>query len=262
MRDYGGRFFLQFIMRLLGFARNDAPMTFLSLAEVGGVEAISTRMNPGQRPLSSSLYFSQTSTRIVFMAVVSFLHIMLIAEVRGQDFPYLAPSAPEFDGRGNLVREAAKPSQSLSANAPSKTPSQTPMRIEAPYTPYTHNGSTSSPNTATKPVTAPRAPGYGGSQDASPRPPRQASVPPSPDYQQATRSPSPSASSLPQPQSQPMQRQDCSQFPMLIANCRSEAEMQMTARRYLTCLIQNGWNMDQARQHVISTIESTYRLAR
>lgn len=205
---------------------------------------------------------SRTAATIVFMAAISFMHILWVAEARGQDFPYVAPSAPEFDGRGNLVREAAKPAQSLSANAPSRTPSQAPVRIDAPYTPYTLNGNAPSQKASAKPVAAPQAPAYGGSQAASPRPPRQASVPHTPEYQQAMRSPSPAVSNAPQLQPQPMQRQDCSQFPMLIANCRSEAEMQMTARRYLTCLIQNGWNMDQARQHVISTIESTYRLAR
>jgi len=57
-------------------------------------------------------------------------------------------------------------------------------------------------------------------------------------------------------------RPDCSQFPMMIARARSEPEMQMTARQYLTCLLKIGWNMEQARAQVISTIESTYRLAR
>lgn len=181
---------------------------------------------------------------------------MLGADVRGQEFPYVAPPAPEFDGRGNLVREAAKPGQYDSSGRQSPITPQAPIRMEAPPAP---NGSAARLNAPTSPVVAPQAPGYAGRQDTQSKPARQASVPQIPDYQQTMRGPSPATSTQPQPQ--PIQRQDCSQYPMLIANSRSEAEMQMTARHYLTCLMQNGWSMDQARQQVISTIESTYRVA-
>ncbi len=48
----------------------------------------------------------------------------------------------------------------------------------------------------------------------------------------------------------------------MIAQARSQAEMQMTARQFLTCLMQSGWNPDQAKQHVISVIESSSRTSR
>ncbi len=259
MKEHFIYFFSQVVTRLRPVAHNDTLMTFYSARGAGGDEPMSADVNRAERPRQNSRFCSRTAASIVFIAAVSLLHIASVAEVRGQDFPYVAPSAPEFDGRGHLVPGAAKPSQSLSANAPSKMPSQPPVRIDAPDP---LNGSSHTQNASTRPVVAPRAPGYGVSQDPTPRPSRQASVSQTPDYQDAMRNTSPSRVNSPQPQSQPVQRQDCSQFPMLIAGCRSETEMQMTARRYLTCLIQNGWNMDQARQHVISTIESTYRLAR
>jgi len=48
---------------------------------------------------------------------------------------------------------------------------------------------------------------------------------------------------------------------MLIAQARSEEEMRYQARMYLTCLMHSGLSADQARKHVISTIEMS-RLAR
>jgi hypothetical protein len=38
--------------------------------------------------------------------------------------------------------------------------------------------------------------------------------------------------------------------------------MREVSKQYLTCLLMNGWNIEQARNQVIATIESTYRLAR
>jgi hypothetical protein len=45
----------------------------------------------------------------------------------------------------------------------------------------------------------------------------------------------------------------------MIAHARSEAEMRTAARLYLTCLMQNGWNLAQAKKHVISLIETARR---
>jgi len=49
---------------------------------------------------------------------------------------------------------------------------------------------------------------------------------------------------------------------MLIAQARSEEEMRNAARQYLTCLMQNGWDMETARKHVISVIETSYTYMR
>ncbi len=49
---------------------------------------------------------------------------------------------------------------------------------------------------------------------------------------------------------------------MMIAKARNENEMRRMARQYLTCLMQNGWNSEQARQQVINTIETAYRYTR
>lgn len=196
--------------------------------------------------------------RFFFIGIAT-LFISIPAQLDAQEFPYVAPSAPEFDGRGNLLREASRPNPRLSSNPQSTVPSKAPVRLEAPTSINSTGASSSSPP---KPVVAPQIPGYGGPQDSTSRPPRQASFPQYPDSRQTATGSAPLASKPTQSLPKPAQGVDCSQFPMLIANSRSEAEMQVTARRYLTCLIQNGWNMDQARQHVISTIESTYRLAR
>jgi hypothetical protein len=55
---------------------------------------------------------------------------------------------------------------------------------------------------------------------------------------------------------------DCSRFPQLIAQAPNQAEMQLVAREYLTCLLKTGWNMDMARNQVINTIQTAYKLTR
>jgi len=49
---------------------------------------------------------------------------------------------------------------------------------------------------------------------------------------------------------------------MMIANAASEGEMRAAAKEFLTCLLYSGWQVEQAKQHVISTIESTRALRR
>jgi len=197
--------------------------------------------------------------KVLFIAAVALINVIASAQIRAQEFPYVAPLAPEFDGRGNLVRESSRPRQNLSSSVQSRFSSQAPVRLEVPSS---LNTASTSQGTAPRPVVAPQIPGYRGSNHSAPRPPQQASFPQSPDNRRTMTGPAPLASNSTRQQPGPTTRQDCSQFPMLIANSRSESEMQMIARQYLTCLIQTGWNTDQARQHVISTIESTYRLAR
>lgn len=61
---------------------------------------------------------------------------------------------------------------------------------------------------------------------------------------------------------QPPRPPDCSQFPMMIATAQSRDQMRWIARQYLTCLLQRGWRMEQARQEVIRVIEGLRARAR
>jgi len=197
-------------------------------------------------------------------AALYFLAGLLAALVSGQydraacqDFPYSVPQAPEFDGRGNYIRT---PEQGEAPSSPKRVHRQSASteanengesyRIERPYVPeeFVPEAPAPTPRTVarTQPI-PPRAPAI--------PPPMQEYGPPPPQTP-------PPMSSVPQQGPQMQTGPDCSQFPMLIARSQSDAEMQLTARRYLTCLLQNGWNMEQAKQHVIRTIESTYAARR
>jgi hypothetical protein len=163
--------------------------------------------------------------------------------VHSQDFPYIVPQAPEFDGRGNQVdaqpgypegprkRSRHRP-DSYSAN------DQADFRSVRPYNPQ-----------------EPSVPA------AAVRPSMPANVPP-PRYESPPPQSAPVASIPQQPPAAAQQRPDCSRYPMMIAQARSDQEMQMAARMFLTCLMQSGWPMEQAKDHVVKTIESTYRIAR
>jgi len=170
----------------------------------------------------------------------------LCSIVLAQDFPYAVPQAPEFDGTGNPMR--AEPREQPYSNR--KSQSYRPGSVE---------------NAA--PVNYPSDRSY-VRQEAAPRAPEPTAAPPVSGYPAPPpRVPTQAAA---RPQQQPpapqrpqvQERSDCSQFPMLIARSQSDAEMQITSRRYLTCLLENGWNMDQARQQVINTIEAAYRPGR
>ncbi|MGO9569826.1 MAG: hypothetical protein ACLP5H_20020 [Desulfomonilaceae bacterium] len=159
--------------------------------------------------------------------------------VVAQDFPYSVPQAPEFDHRGNYV-ESGSTEESDAGHRPRSRPYPRLNENELRYgevKSYAPHDAPSAPSRRR----APRSQGYA---PQPPGPPTMASNPPS----------------LPPPQMQ--QRPDCSQYPMMIARSQSEPDMQMVARQYLTCLLKSGWTMDRARQQVINTIESTYRLAR
>jgi hypothetical protein len=158
--------------------------------------------------------------------------------VVAQDFPYSVPQAPEFDNRGNYVESGSTDEDDGGHRQRSRAYSRS-NRNELRYgeaRPYVPDSPPPRSRRRTHRVQsyAPPPPG----------PPTMASNQPS----------------APPPQMQ--QRPDCSQYPMMIARAQNEPDMQMIARRYLTCLLQNGWPMDRARSQVISTIESTYRLAR
>jgi hypothetical protein len=156
-----------------------------------------------------------------------------------QDFPYAVPQAPEFDGRGNQID--AQPGYSEGARKRSRhrpdyySPNdQADFRSVRPYNPQE------------SPVPA-----------AAVRP----SIPPQ-GYESPPPQSAPVASIPQQPPAAAQQRPDCSRYPIMIAQARSEQEMQTAARMFLTCLLQTGWNMDQAKAQVIRTIETTYRMAR
>ena len=158
-----------------------------------------------------------------------------------QGFPYSVPQAPEFDRNGNSKepdRQDVQPrarQRSGQSTAPA-TEKRHNYREPRPYVPQ--------PAHAVRPPAPRPAPPSGY---APTPPPTTASSPPV---------------GPPQPQPRQQQQLDCSQYPMLIANARSEQEMQMTARLYLTCLIKSGWPQDQARNHVIATIQRTYKAGR
>ena len=177
---------------------------------------------------------------IVILAGTLFLAGAFVSQsVVAQDFPYSVPQAPEFDNRGNYV-EAGSTEEPDAGYRQRSRPYPQVNENELRYgdvKPYAPQDASPAPSRRR----APRSQGY---VPPSPGPPAMASTPPPP----------------PPPQMQ--ERPDCSQYPMMIARAQSEPDMQMIARQYLTCLLKSGWTMDRARQHVINTIESTYRLAR
>ncbi len=175
----------------------------------------------------------------------------------GQDFPYVVPEAPEFESPESVGKT---PAPAPRASTEQKKPFQSNQGI---FKPKFETG-------AMNPARVPEAPISGNDYyrpPIAPEPPRTGPVrgptaesrpvPPAASPQRPVASvPQQGSGAGMQPQS------DCSQFPMLIARSRSDTEMQMTARQYLTCLIQGGWTMEQARDHVIRTIETTYRPGR
>ncbi len=164
--------------------------------------------------------------------------------VGAQEFPYAAPIAPEFDGNGRASSSSSAPDQTQTVQPGNRLQ---PRQSSAPREHSDYK--------AVRPY-APQAPQL---EEQEPQPKQRSRR--ARDHQgppQPGGAPDPG---MRQPPQQP-QRSDCTQFPMLIARAQSETEMQMTARHYLTCLLQNGWQMDQAKQQVIATIESTYRLPR
>jgi hypothetical protein len=165
-----------------------------------------------------------------------------------QDFPYSVPQAPEFDRRGNHIESApgdnyAPRKRSRSHSKHRSHSNETNLSSVRPYSP---NGP--QPMVA-PPQHYPAAPPPGYAARPAPTP--------SPQHTQ-TRHP-PVAK---HPPAATQGRPDCSRYPMMIAQARSDAEMRGAAQMYLTCLLNSGWNMEQARNHVIMTIETTYRAGR
>lgn len=194
----------------------------------------------------------------MFNKSIRFLTVLLVFLTLGisedrcaaQDFPYMVPEAPEFDSPGSV----------------GKTPTESPT-IEQKK-PFQSNPGVFKPKLETGamiPTQVPEAPL--SSNEYYPQPPRSGPVrgpsvenqpvsPVNPTQRPVASVPQQGSSTGTRPQS------DCSEFPMLIARSKSDTEMQMTARHYLTCLIQGGWTMEQAREQVIRTIETAYRPGR
>jgi hypothetical protein len=177
---------------------------------------------------------------IVILAGTLFLAGAFVTQsVVAQDFPYSVPQAPEFDNRGNYVEAGSTDEPDAGQRQRSRAYPQV-NENELRYGEVKSYDRQDAPPARSR-RRAPRAQNY---NPPPPGPPAMASIQPPP----------------PPPQMQ--ERPDCSQYPMMIARAQSEPHMQTIARQYLTCLLKNGWTMDRARQQVIATIESTYRLAR
>jgi len=169
-----------------------------------------------------------------------------------QDFPYSVPQAPEFDSEGNHIETGGADTytprkRSKRRLEPAAPDPEIDARGARPYVSDESQSETSPPQPSTPPA------GYGP-------PPAQSS--PGNHRQSPGRNSHIASVPVQQPPLTTQQRPDCSRYPMMIAQARSEPEMQMAARMYLTCLLKSGWNIEQARNHVITTIESTYRIAR
>ncbi|MGC8658922.1 MAG: hypothetical protein ACP5U1_07585 [Desulfomonilaceae bacterium] len=185
--------------------------------------------------------------RILILVFLVFAAFSPFNSVEPQDFPYLAPSAPEFDNAGSPVKG---PSKSGTQNGIG--PKIDPVTPDALKT-FGFGPPVQAPEQQTA-VNPPARPNRGAQQPGNgtngPYMPPQPTVRREPEMRHPARQNAP----VQQPQTV-----DCSQYPMLLANARSEAEMQMTARYYLTCLLKQGWLMENAKAQVIQTIESVTR---
>lgn len=160
-------------------------------------------------------------------------------DVSAQTFPYQVPEAPEFNSRGNYKKPSAKKRRASTSRSRS-TPS--------------------------------RGYGYQSRQPYSPQPGPRAAVPRSPvqqapaararPYAPAPGRTSPAATAPGPVPGQIQPRPDCSQYPIMLSQARSQGEMRMVARQYLTCLMKNGWSLELARKHVISLIQTQTPYAR
>ncbi len=200
---------------------------------------------------------------IILMAVIMAFGSGLYQRAQAQDFPYMVPQAPEFDDRGTALQSsegdtsAPRPRSTRSSypnagEVRSDRESRVDYRSVRPYAPKTGprsagiapmNGRAelSSPPQAHYPTPASTRPHLRQTARHQPQRPEQPSALP--------------------PGVQPGQL-DCSRFPQVIAQAPNDAEMQLAAREYLTCLLRTGWNMEMARKHVIATIQTAYKLVR
>jgi len=143
---------------------------------------------------------------------------IVCAPALSQGFPFAAPQAPEFDSRGKYVKPGAKRKRSSYRSRQAATAKRAARRKP-------------------QPIVRPRGPVQARSPQRAAGPRTVANIPAG-------------AQALAQP------KPNCDQYPMIIARSRTQAEMQMNARLYLTCLLKRGWNMQAAKNQVITTMRS------
>ncbi|MEW6350883.1 MAG: hypothetical protein AB1646_17635 [Thermodesulfobacteriota bacterium] len=149
-----------------------------------------------------------------------------------QEFRYQVPRAPEFDARGNVV-------------GPSPAAEHASRNASHARAARAHAGDPSGPPGI--PARARRASAPAGTAVNAPRGPIMATP---------SGGPAPMAAANPQPGARPQGTPDCSRFPMMLANYRSDAEMKAIAVQFRDCLIMNGWDQQRAVAHVITTLET------
>jgi hypothetical protein len=189
--------------------------------------------------------------RRAVLVVVGTVFVLVTSQVPltySQVFPYMAPQAPEFDYQGRSL-ERTPAGNSYPENQSSVITPPTPN-----WEPKNHSTKRTRPQVAPPfdPTrrASPQAPEFGARPSRVPYGP----PPPGPAAPMATAPGPPPAAAPP--------RLDCSQYPALIAQARSEVEMRQQAIQYLTCLVKNGWDQNTAKNHVISVIETAYRSTR
>ncbi len=199
--------------------------------------------------------------RLVLYSV--FVFCVLITDgglLIAQDFPYAVPQAPEFDLKGNLLPQGSQPAE-LPQNEDTAGPKSNKSEAFRSIKPFIPEA----PEEDSSPARSHR-PSVQGRQDGSATPQYRENPPqgrmgqpsaPTPSRNPAQTGNYRNQSPPPSPQNQ--ERVDCSIFPGLIARAQSEIEMQMTAKQFLTCLMKSGLPLEQAKQYVISIIESSYR---
>jgi len=160
----------------------------------------------------------------VVLGLLLFFGLVEVNPTFAQGFPYEAPKAPEFDSQGHAVES--------SPQEPDTTrPTRTKRNAHRQY---------AQPGQAPQPQPVPYQP---------PQPQVEPYQPPQPATPAVASTPPPSAPA--QQQAMP----DCSEFPSLIARAQNQQEMQWYSRQFLTCLLNRGWRMEQAKEQVIRTIE-------
>jgi hypothetical protein len=159
----------------------------------------------------------------IVAAVVGFLFLaagIVCPSAFSQDFPYAVPQAPEFDTRGKYVKPRVKKKRSHHKAPRAGTGNSAVRRKPQPIVRQRGPVQARAPRRVAGPATIANMPS-GAQTSAQPRP-------------------------------------NCTQYPTIIARSKTQAEMQMNARLYLTCLLKNGWNMQAAKNQVISTIKGVF----
>jgi hypothetical protein len=184
---------------------------------------------------------------VVFGIVAVFFFTFAVSRASfAQDFPYAVPQAPEFHTEGS-VAPPAEVQQHQEPTLKHKSRRSHSWHVKRNQYSREHKRNYRSGRSYVRQV--PPAP-------VMPYPQTQYPHPPSAPSTQMGRAAAPPATSPLPPQGQ--KRLDCSKFPMLIAQAKNDQQARWTAKMYLTCLIRSGWDQQQARQQVISTLQSMF----